>query len=400
MAYFRYKGRTASGKSRRGKVSAGSQQEAISAISARGITAFEVQELNSFLYQDIYIGRRVRNRDFVIFLRQFATLIDAGIPFVESTGILAEQTDNKHLKKALESIREELEMGVSLSEAMGDYPKVFPQLLVSMIHAGEVSGNLDEILNNMAAYFEKQYRLKQKVISAMTYPLVVGFISLLVCIFLLVFIVPVFTEMFSSFGEEVPVYTSAVLKISSFAQSFWWVLVIMAITVVLLYRYVKDKSPYAEALDQMKLQFPLFGRFIQKALLARMTQTLSSLLNSSVPILQAVEITERVLNNRVLKKVLQDSQASLEEGESLAAPMKEHWVFPKLVTQMIAVGESSGSLDKMLKKVADFYEQELDEASDKLKTLIEPIMVVFLAVMVGAIVLAIIIPMFSIFENI
>ncbi|MDL4841676.1 type II secretion system F family protein [Aquibacillus rhizosphaerae] len=400
MPYFSYKGRTTLGKAKKGKINAETKKEAIAKLKSDGITVFKMEPLNAVLYKDITIGRVISNRDFVIFLRQFATLIDAGISLVEATSILEEQTTNKYLKKALANIQDDLEEGVSLSEAFHKYPKLFPELLVSMINAGEISGNLDDILDSMAGYYEKQYQLKQKIITALTYPIVVGVISVFITIFLLAFIVPIFTDMFISFGQEIPMYTAFILSISGFVQSFWWMLLLIVLLLVIIFKYLENKPRFAFMFDTIKLRIPIFGMFIQKSLLARLTQTLSSLLNSSVPILQAVEITERVIKNRVIKGILKESHDALEQGESLASPMKGHWVFPKLVTQMIAVGERTGSLDSMLKKVADFYEQELDEASDKMKSLIEPVMIVFLATVVGAIVLAIVIPMFSIFENI
>lgn len=400
MGYFRYKGKTSAGEAIKGKVNAGSREEALMTLRGNGLIVFEVQELNQLLYKDIHIGNPVKNKDFILFLRQFSTLIDAGITLVDSTHILAEQLENKYLKRVLFDIEDELQKGTSLSEAFSAYPKVFPELLVSMVHAGEVSGNLDEILDNMATYYEKQYRLKQKVISSLTYPMVLGIMSVLVCLFLLAFIVPVFTDMLGSFGGDIPAYTAFVLSLSSFASSYWWLIIAGGILLTVLYKYLENHPNFAYSIDCMKLKIPVFGKFIQKSLVARMTQTLSSLLNSSVPILQAVEITERVIANRVFKKVLNESLLSLERGESLAVPMENHWVFPKLVTQMIAVGETSGSLDSMLKKVADFYDQELDEAADKLKALIEPVMIVVLAIIVGSIVLAIIIPMFAIFDSI
>ncbi|WP_226036527.1 type II secretion system F family protein [Aquibacillus saliphilus] len=400
MAYYRYKGRTRAGKAKRGKINADSSREAITMLKQDGITVFDINELNTVLYQDIHFGKAIKNRDFVIFLRQFATLIDAGITLVEATSILEDQTSNKQLKQALAKIQDYLEEGMALSEALTQFPKLFPELLVSMIHAGEVSGSLDDILDNMASYYEKQYQLKQKIITALTYPIVVGFISIFITIFLLAFIVPIFTDMFLSFGGDIPLYTALVIRISEVVQAFWWVILLIGLLLVAVYKYLQQKPTLAYTFDVAKLRIPVFGGFIQKSLLARMTQTLSSLLNSSVPILQAVEITERVISNRVMKKVLKESHSALEQGESLAGPMQTHWVFPKLVTQMIAVGERTGSLDAMLKKVADFYEQELDEASDKLKSLIEPVMIVFLATIVGAIVMAIVIPMFSIFDSI
>lgn len=400
MGYFRYKGRNSAGSAIKGKISAGSQHEALAALKSDGLIVFELQELNEVLYKDIQIGKPVKNKDFILFLRQFSTLIDAGISLVKATDILAEQMDNKYLKGALLNMKDHLEKGMSLSDSFAQYPKLFPELLVSMIHAGEVSGNLDEILDNMATYYEKQYRLKQKVISALTYPIVLGVISVLVCLFLLAFIVPVFTDMLTSFGSEIPVYTAFILSLSSFAASYWWLIILIGLLLVIFFKYLEKNPKTAYSIDMLKLKMPFFGKFIQKSLLARMTQTLSSLLNSSVPILQAVTVTERIINNCVMKKVLEESQVSLEQGESMAVPMEKHWAFPKLVTQMIIVGESSGSLDNMLKKVADFYEQELDEAADKLKALIEPLMIVALAVIVGSIVLAIVIPMFAIFDSI
>lgn len=400
MGYFRYKARTIAGEAKKGKISAGSRDEALIALRGDGLIIFEVQELNQMLYKEIHIGSPVKNKDFILFLRQYSTLIDAGITLVEATAILADQMENKYLKQALFHIKESLEKGTTLSDAFAEYPKIFPELLVSMIHAGEVSGNLDEILDNMATYYEKQYRLKQKVISALTYPIVLGVMSVFVCLFLLAFIVPVFTDMLGSFGSDIPAYTAFVLSLSGFVSSYWWLIIATGALLAVVYKYLETHPKFAYSIDLMKLKVPVFGKFIQKSLVARMTQTLSSLLNSSVPILQAVDITERVIPNRVVKKVLSQSKTSLEQGESLAVPMEKHWVFPKLVTQMIAVGESSGSLDSMLKKVADFYEQELDEAADKLKSLIEPVMIVVLAGVVGSIVLAIIIPMFAIFDSI
>ncbi|MCT2537946.1 type II secretion system F family protein [Aquibacillus koreensis] len=400
MPYFRYKGRSVAGKAQSGKIDADTKHEAIAKLKRDGITVFKIEKLNSVLYKDINIGKTIKNRDFVIFLRQFATLIDAGISLVETTSILQDQTTNKFLKKALEDIEEDLEEGVPLSEALEKQPKLFPELLVSMINAGEISGNLDDILDNMASYYEKQYQLKQKIVTALTYPIVIGVISVFITIFLLAFIVPVFTDMLSSFGQDIPAYTAFILSLSGVVQAFWWLIILVFILLFFVYKFLERKPTYAFLFDTIKLRIPVFGGFIQKSLLARMTQTLSSLLNSSVPILQSVDITERVIANRVIKGVLKESKVALEQGESLASPMIAHWVFPKLVTQMIAVGERTGSLDAMLKKVSDFYEQELDEASDKLKSLVEPIMIVFLAVVVGAIVMAIVIPMFSLFENI
>ncbi|MBM7572019.1 type II secretion system F family protein [Aquibacillus albus] len=403
MAYFRYKGRNNSGKRKVGKLKAETERDAISQLKRDGIVVFDIRELNSVLYKEInlgiQLGNKVKKRDFIIFLRQFATLVDAGISLVESATILEDQTENKHLKHALTGVIDQLEAGQSLSESMKKYPSIFPELLVNMVHAGEVSGNLDEILENMADYYEKQYEQRQKVITALTYPMVVGIVSLFITIYLLAFVVPTFVNMFVSIGEEIPLYTAFVLRISSFLQYFWWMIPLLFVGFVVLNKYLATKPNYAYRLDSIKMKIPLFGNMVKKAALARMTRTLSSLLHSSVPIVEAVKITENVVDSSVIKHVLQKSQLSLEEGESMAIPMKKHWVFPAMVTEMIAVGEQTGELDEMLHKVANFYEMELDNAAEKLKTLIEPLLIIFIAVVVGSIVLAIILPLFAVFDT-
>ena len=400
MTIYRYQARTVEGKLSSGRLESENEKEALLELEQLDLVVFDIKRLNPVLHKDIYIGNPIKNKDFVIFLRQFSTLIDAGITLVDAIGILAEQSNSKALTEALEEVKEHIEEGEPLSDALSRYPKLFPELLVSMISSGEVSGRLDDILDRMATYYEKQYQLKQKVITALTYPAVIGVLAVFVTIFLMAYLVPVFADMFISFDQELPAYTQIVLNLSESIGSTWWILLLFILIAVIVVRTLNKQEKFAYIFDTIKLKVPIFGLLIQKAALARLTQTLSSLLNSSVPILEAVMITERVVENRVIKQVLRESHKSLEEGESLADPMKEHWVFPKLITQMIAVGEATGSMDDMLKKVAQFYEEELEEAAEKLKALIEPVMIIFLAVVVGAIVIAIVIPMFSLFEGI
>ncbi|BAM47137.1 type II secretion system F family protein [Amphibacillus xylanus] len=399
MPLYAYQARTMDGKLTKGKVKSNSEQEALSELQQLDLLVYQIKKLNPILYGEIYIGNPVKNKDFVIFLRQFATLVDAGISLVDSMEILAEQSNSKPLQNALLETRDDLREGIALSNALAKHSKIFPELLISMINAGEVSGRLDEILDRMANYYEKQHQLKKKIETALTYPIVIGVFAMLISMILLTFIVPVFTDMFLSFDQEIPAYTAFVLKISGFFQRYWWLILLVITAVVGTIGLLNKQEKFAYYFDHIKFKIPIFGSFIQKAVLARMTQTLSSLLNSSVPIIQSTEITERVITNRVVKRVLQNCKVALEEGESLAKPMVEHWVFPKLITQMIAVGEATGALDEMLLKVSDFYEQELDEASEKLKALIEPVMIVFLSFIVGAIVLAVVIPMFSLFQS-
>lgn len=400
MATYSYKAKTIEGKVIKGKLDSSNKKEAVSELSQMNLIVYEVEPLNDILNKDIVIGRQLKQKDFVIFLRQFATLMEVGILLVDSVDLLAEQSESKSLQAALEEIAVDLKEGIALSEAMKHYPKLFPELLIQMIKSGEVSGQLEEVLERMATYYEKQYRIKQKVSTALTYPIVVGSFAIIITIFLLLFIVPIFGDLFASFGSDLPLITQIVLSMSQFVQQFWWIFVVIALGAALVFFQLRKRESVAYYIDLLSLKIPVIGTFIQKAVLARMTQTLSSLINSSVPILQAVEVTSQVVGNRVVKDVLLESRTSLERGESLAKPMSEHWVFPPLIIQMIRVGEQSGALDDMLKKVADIYDQEVNEASDKLQSLIEPILIIFLAIIVGIIVLSIVVPMFSLFETI
>ena len=400
MAVFAYKAKTEEGKVTRGKIEAISKKEALAELGMMDLIVFEVEPLNSFLNTEINLRSGLKPKDFIIFLRQFATLISAGILLVESLDLLAEQTTNPRLKAILEDLSTEVQEGSPLSVSMSKHPAVFPNLLIQMIQSAEVSGRLEEVLEQMANYYEKQYRNKQKVTTAMTYPIVVGVLALVITAFLLIFIVPIFGEMFASFGSELPAITQMVLGLSQWFQKYWVLILVFLLATIFLLRYLSQRDKMAYSFDYLQLKIPIIGMFLQKTILARMTQTLSSLLNSSVPILQALDVTSQVVDNRVVEEVLLAAKKDVEQGESLAKPMEAHWFFPNLIIQMIKVGEASGSLDEMLKKASDIYEQEVEEASEKLQSLIEPLLIVFLSVIVGLIVLSIVIPMFGLFEQI
>lgn len=400
MAVFAYKAKTEEGKVTRGKIEAMSKKEALAELGMMDLIVFEVEPLNSFLNTEINLRSGLKPKDFIIFLRQFATLISAGILLVESLDLLAEQTTNPRLKAILEDLSTEVQEGSPLSVSMSKHPAVFPNLLIQMIQSAEVSGRLEEVLEQMANYYEKQYRNKQKVTTAMTYPIVVGILALVITAFLLIFIVPIFGEMFASFGSELPAITQMVLGLSQWFQKYWVLILVFLLAIIFVLRYLSQRDKMAYSFDYLQLKIPIIGMFLQKTILARMTQTLSSLLNSSVPILQALDVTSQVVDNRVVEEVLLAAKKDVEQGESLAKPMEAHWFFPNLIIQMIKVGEASGSLDEMLKKASDIYEQEVEEASEKLQSLIEPLLIVFLSVIVGLIVLSIVIPMFGLFEQI
>ncbi|NEU29781.1 type II secretion system F family protein [bacterium LRH843] len=399
MAVYKYEGRNRKGQHQKGKVKANSEREARLQLREEGIAVKTIYELKGILYKDVSITRmKVKSQDFVIYLRQFATLLEAGISVVDATEILAGQTSSKVLKSALSDIEEDLRSGNAFSDAAEKQRKLFPPLFINMMRAGEAGGNLDEILDRLAIYYEKQHKTRQKVVSAMSYPIVVGIIAALVVIFLLSFVVPMFADMFTTFDAELPLITVLVLNAGNFAGRFWWLFFLFGVASYIGLKAIRERPQTNYYLDTFLLRLPIFGKLLQKAVLARMTRTLSSLFASAVPILQAVSIVERVVGNEVVARVIRESRQSLERGESIAKPMENHWVFPALVTQMIIVGEKTGSLDKMLDKVADFYEEEVDTATDQIKSLIEPMMIVFLAGIVGIIVAAIAIPMFKIFN--
>jgi type IV pilus assembly protein PilC len=273
-------------------------------------------------------------------------------------------------------------------------------MLINMLKAGEASGSLDETLEGLATHYEKQHITKQKIISALAYPMVVGVIAIGVVIFLLAAVVPTFVNMLSDFGGELPAITQFVIASSEFMQKFWYIIILFFVFIAITLAMLRKDKRSKYYLDYAILRVPIFGKMLQKAVLARMTRTLSSLFSSSVPILQALAIVEKVVENEVVARVIGESRRSLEKGTSLTDPMKRHWAFPPLVTQMIAIGEETGSLDSMLAKVADFYEKEVESATDRLKSLIEPLMIVMLAGLVGTIVTSILVPMFEIFNNV
>jgi type IV pilus assembly protein PilC len=401
MPLFKYEGRDKKGRKVTGRIQSDTRREAISSLRLEGIAVIDINELKGFLYREIKFGEdKVKLRDFVIYVRQFSTLLKAGISVVDATHILSEQTTSKVLKKVLFHVEEGLRAGNAYTEAAEKYRKVFPPLFINMMKAGEAGGNLDEILDRLADYYEKQNRTRQKIKSAMTYPIAVGGVSIVIVIFLLSVVVPTFVDMFASFGAELPAITRFVLRLSALFTQFWWLMLIFVIAIYLGLLYILNNKETRYYFDLFVLKVPIFGPLFQKAALARLTRTLSSLFSSAVPILQAISIVERIVGNEVISRVIGQSRVSLEQGRPLADPMKEHWVFPPMVSQMIAVGEKTGSLDVMLDKVADYYEADVDATTDQIKSLIEPLMIILLALVVGSIVASIAVPMFSLFENI
>lgn len=405
MPVYKYVGRTERGAIKRGTIESTSRNEAIRQLRERGIRPREVKETEAtVLNKNISLslgGKKVKNQHFVVYCRQFATLIRAGIPIVEATNILAQQTESKALQAALREVERDLQGGMAFSAAVEKQPKIFPPLFVNMVRAGEMTGSLDGTLDRLATYFEKQYALKKKVQSTMTYPIILLLLIVGVVIFLMTTIVPNFVSMFEQFGSDLPVITQMVVSTSEFVQSYWWMILLAVIVIVSIFMLLfKKNQSFHYGVHVALLRMPIFGKVLRLSAIARMTRTLSSLFSSSVPILQALGIVERVVANPVIGKVVAEARENLEKGSPLSEPFKKSWVFPPLVSHMTAIGEQTGSLDYMLEKIADFYEEDVERTVDSLKSLIEPLMIVILAVVVGFIVLSIMIPMFTIYTEI
>jgi len=400
LTVFRFSGRTKTGAPKKGIIEAPNKKIAMEKLRAQGINARELQESNSILHKDIAIGTKVKHQEFVIYCRQYATLIRAGVPVVEATRILGEQTRNKPLKRALMQVEEDIRSGMAFSDAAGKHTKVFPLLFVNMMRAGEATGNVDDTLDRLASTLEKQYNIKKKIQSAMTYPAILSLLTLVVGMFLMVFIVPTFMDAFKDMDLEMPLITVIVVGISDWLIQFWYLVILGLLVLVVGSRYFyKNNKEFHYTVNVLLLRMPIFGQLLQKDIIARMTRTLSTLFSSSVPILQALTIVEKVGGNPVMGKVVLEARDNLEKGGTLSEPLEKSWLFPPLVTQMTAIGEKTGSLDYMLEKIADFYEEEVNRAVDTMKSLIEPLMIIVLALVVGVIVAAIFLPMFQLYEN-
>ncbi len=398
MPVYVWKGRTIAGEIQTGEMESNSQDEALTALRKKRIIITSVREKpKGFKMQIPGMGPGVTTRDLAIFTRQFATMINAGLPLVQCLDILSKQTEKEPFRQIIGGVMREVEAGNTLAESLGkkENQKVFDELFVNMVEAGEAGGILDDILMRLATFIEKAEALKRKVQGAMVYPGVVMTVALLATSFMLIFIIPTFARMFTGFGAELPLPTKIVMGLSSFLRSFWWVL-LLAIggTAFGIQKYYTTERGHLE-IDRLLLKIPVLGDVLRKGAVARFTRTLGTLISSGVPILTGLEITARTSGNRVIQQAIMAARASIREGETISAPLKESKVFPPMVVQMISVGEETGALDDMLTRIADFYDSEVDTAVDALTSLIEPIMIVFMGGIVGGMVVAMYLPMFK-----
>lgn len=408
MATYYYLARTRQGERIEGVVEAENERAAINQLRPRGLVVISIKKSGFFTFIRQAPSRRlkifqprVKSQDLIVFTRQFATLINAGVPIVQALGILIDQTPNPTLKDVVSEVRKDVEAGVALSAALSKHPKIFPPLFTNMVKAGEMGGILETVLSRSAGYLEYADAIKQKIKTALRYPIFVMFMAggLTVCALFL--ILPKMKVLFAeAFQAELPAFTQFMLNLSDFAREKFYLVILMLLLLGIGYYLTKRSPRGAYFLDKLKLRIPILGKLFHKIALSRFSRTLAILSNSGVPILDALDMTGKAAENRTIQKATEEAKNSLRDGETIADPLRKSPVFPPMVVNMIGIGEETGALDEMLNKVADFYDQEVEAIVNSLTSLIEPLLIVFLGATVGIIAVAMYLPYFSMFEYI
>ena len=398
---YQYSVRDRAGKLVQGQIDADSPTAVATKLKSMGYAPLSITAFNPGMKRELTLpsfGSKVKTKDLAIMSRQFATMINAGLSLLRALVILSEQTENKELAKILVQVSADVEEGQSLSASFAKHPRVFPPLMVNMCRAGEVGGFLDSVLLQIAENYEAEVKLKGKIKSAMTYPAVVFVMAILAVVGMLLFIVPVFSKMFTSLGGELPAPTKVLIFMSSVLKFGAPFLIVLGIAGVIIWNKVKHTPEVRGFVDPLKLKIPVFGDLFAKIALSRFARNLGTMMSSGVPILQALDIVAETTGNSVVGKAVLDVQESVRQGESMTAPLARHAVFPPMLVQMMAVGEDTGALDAMLHKISEFYDQEVEATTESLTALIEPLMIGFLGGIVGAMIIALYMPIFKIFD--
>ncbi len=391
---FLYKAKDlTNGKIVEGEIDAESKEKAIINLKSKKLQIIEIVPLKRKIRKG-----KISSKDIAIFSRQLSTLVSSGVPIIQSLSILESQSENLNFAKVIGAIRKDIESGLSISDAMAKHPKVFGELYVSMIRAGELGGILDVILDRLSGYLESSEALKEKVKSAMMYPMIVGGIAVLITAFLIIYVIPIFKGIFESFGAELPLITRAVIFVSDMLKKYLIFIILSGIGGYYILKKYISTADGRKRFDSMLLNLPVFGIILKKVAIAKFSRTLATLIKSGVPILQGLETVAKTSGNKVIEDVIMESMKSIKEGGRISDPLRRSGVFPEMVVQMISVGEETGSLDNMLFKIADFYDQEVETAVKGLTSMIEPLVMVFMGVVIGFIVIAMFIPMFQMGE--
>ncbi|MFH1628909.1 MAG: type II secretion system F family protein [Pseudomonadota bacterium] len=396
MPSYNWVAETRKGKIIKGALEAVDEKSAVLQLKRRNLKIKKIKLKPKDIFENVsFMQPKVTNKDIVIFTRQFSTMIDAGLPLIQGLTILADQAENKTFKRILKEIVRDVEGGSSLAEAMEKHPKVFDGLFVNLVAAGEVGGILDTILQRLASYIEKAEKLKTRIKSAMTYPIVVVAIALIVISVIMIFVIPVFQDMFASFGKALPVPTQIVVAMSNFTKGNIHYMIALLVVIVFLFKRYRATKGGRKTTDTLALKLPVFGSLLKKVAVARFSRTLGTMISSGVPIITALEIVAKTAGNVVLEEVIFDVRSSIAEGQPIAEPLSENEIFPSMVVQMISVGEATGALDTMLEKIADFYDDEVDAAVEAMTSMLEPLLMVFLGGSIGGLVVAMYLPIFT-----
>ena len=397
---YAYKVKDGNGRFVQGKVDAVSEAAVAEKLKAMGYVPLDVRQVNAGLQREVKFGRkkRIKLKDLAVFSRQFATMIDAGLTMLRGLTILSDQVDNLELRKVLKAVKQDVEGGMSISASFAKVPDVFPPLMVNMTRAGEAGGFLDVTMRQIADNFEAEVRLRGKIKAALTYPVVVFVLAIVMCMGMLVFVVPVFKSMFEGLGGELPLPTQVLVFLSESMRFMLPGIIVACFAVVWWWRKYGRTERVRNVVDPLKLKLPVFGKLAQKLALARFSRNLSTLLSSGVPILQSLDIVSETTGSVVISRALKQVQESVRRGDSVAGPLGEHPVFPTMVVQMIASGEETGAIDAMLAKIAQFYDEEVEATTEALTALIEPLMIAFLGGIVGSMFIALYLPIFKIFD--
>jgi type IV pilus assembly protein PilC len=399
MATFKYTVRDKAGKAVDGTLDGENKAAVSSKLRSMGYVIVSLEETGAFMGSlgQIKFGTGIKQKDVTIFARQFATMINAGLSLTKCLTILAQQTETEAFRQIIMQVGKDVEAGQSLSDALSKHSKVFPSIFVNMVRAGETGGVLDEVLNRVADHFEGEQELKGKIASAMTYPIAMGSLVLIILIAMMVFVVPVFQGMFASMGGQLPFATQILVNISEGARGLPGLIFVVTLIVgIVVFRWWKSTESGRYIWDSIKLRIPIIGQIVRKLSLARFTRTFGTLVSAGVPILSALEIVGATSGNEVVSRAVKKVRSAIKEGETIAKPLSEAPVFPSMLVQMIAVGEETGALDAMLNKIADFYDEEVARTVDSLTSIIEPVMMATMGVVVGGIVIALYMPMFNI----
>jgi len=400
MPVFLWAGKNKKGDIQKGEMEASTEEAVLANLKRMKIEPTKIKKKPKDLFENVaFLQPKVKDRDIILFARQFSTMIDAGLPIIQCLDILYAQQENATFKKMLRSIKDDVESGATLAEALKKFPNEFDDLFVNMIAAGEAGGILDTILRRLSTYMEKAAKLKSKVKGAMTYPIVTLVIAGAVLAVILVFVIPVFEDMFADMGGQLPAFTQMVVKASNFTKKNAIYIVIGLILFIFAFKKFHSTEKGRAFIDKNILRLPVFGDLIRKVAVSKFTRTMGTMLSSGVAILEALEIVAKTAGNKTIEKAVYSVRSDIAEGRTMADPLIESGVFPSMVCQMIAVGESTGALDAMLEKIAVFYDEEVDQAVENLTALIEPFMLVFLGITIGGLVIAMYLPVFKMASN-